>query len=345
MIGARSIGHHARRAPSSPDTHPALDREAAGLRRWIADAASASVRRRVALIVVAALLTVGSAFYVARHFAIDTDSAKLISDKVAWRQRSAAFDAAFPDRNDLIAIVVDGVTPDLAEHAAATLTARLAKKTDLFHVVRRPDGGPFFDRNGLLFLDAAEVRKTTDAARRVAGGDRHARRRPERARARRHAPARARRRASQRDDASTCSRPASRRSPTTVDGVVAGRPRRSSWRSMLGGASEASPRELRRFVLVQPVLDYHALEPGAQGERLHPRDGDGANGLDPAHGVRVRLTGNVPMADEEFGTLEEHADRNAGVMLDRAVRDAVARGALGPHDRRDRRDARRRPRD
>src|SRR5437879_12763005 len=36
-----------------------------------------------------------------------------------------------------------------------------------------------------------------------------------------------------------------------------------SWRDMLTGRAP-DPRELRRFILVQPVLDYGALQPGAR---------------------------------------------------------------------------------
>ena len=64
------------------------------------------------MIAVAAVLCAGAFAYTAEHIAIDTDSAKLIADDVAWRKRELVFDAAFPHRADLIAIVVDGATPE-----------------------------------------------------------------------------------------------------------------------------------------------------------------------------------------------------------------------------------------
>jgi len=72
------------------------------------------------------LIAAVASTYVARHFAIDTDTAKLIAADAPWRQSELAFDAAFPHRGDLIAIVVDGATPELAERATAELTQRIA---------------------------------------------------------------------------------------------------------------------------------------------------------------------------------------------------------------------------
>src|SRR5207237_1217551 len=64
--------------------------------------------------------------------------------------------------------------------------------------------------------------------------------------------------------------------------------------------------ELRRIILVQPVLDFASLEPGRAASdaiRAAARD----LGLTPENGVRVRLTGPVPLADEEFATVADGA--------------------------------------
>ena len=50
---------------------------------------------------------------------MDTDSTKLISPNVDWRQREIHFDALFPQQVNLILIVVDGATPELAEAGTA----------------------------------------------------------------------------------------------------------------------------------------------------------------------------------------------------------------------------------
>jgi hopanoid biosynthesis associated RND transporter like protein HpnN len=315
MIGAPGVlSGRPNAMPTSPDPPDSSipDGEATGLRKRIVDAAAASARHPLVVIAIAVVLAALSIVYVARDFAIDTDSAKLISAKVAWRVRSAAFDAAFPRQTDLIAIVVDGATPDLAERASATLAARLAARNDLFHVVRRPDGGPFFEKNGLLFLDRDEVARTTEqlvSSQPVIGtlaADPSVRGLIETLRL-------ALEGVKRKEASLTVLAPGLAALATTLDDVLADRPASLPWRAMLGGGA-ASPRELRRFVLAQPVLDYSALEPGARASDFIRRTAADA-GFDAAHGVRVRLTGNIPMADEEFGTLQDHAGRNASVML------------------------------
>jgi len=112
---------------------------------------AACARRPWPVVVVAAALGGGAFTYSASHIAIDTDSTRLIAEDVAWRKREMVFDTAFPQRADLIAVVVDGATPELAERSTAALAQRLSSQIGPFRAVWRPDGGAFFDRAGLLF--------------------------------------------------------------------------------------------------------------------------------------------------------------------------------------------------
>ena len=71
---------------------------------------------------------------------------------------------------------------------------------------------------------------------------------------------------------------------------------------------------MRRFILVQPILDYRALQPGQRASAAI-RAAAHEIGLDADPRVRVRLTGAVPLADEEFASLADGAALNAGIML------------------------------
>jgi hypothetical protein len=122
---------------------------------------AACARRPWLVILVAAALGASAFWYNVGHIAIDTDSAKLIGEDLAWRKRERVFDAAFPQRADLIAVVVDGATPELAEEATKALALRLSSQPRIYRAVWRPDGGPFFERAGLLFESTAEVSRTT----------------------------------------------------------------------------------------------------------------------------------------------------------------------------------------
>jgi hopanoid biosynthesis associated RND transporter like protein HpnN len=271
---------------------------------------AACARRPWLVILLATLLCAGALAYTVRHIAIDTDSTRLIAEDVDWRKRERIFDEAFPQRADLIAVVVDAATPELAEQATAALTQRLTNLPGLFQAVWRPDGGAFFDREGLLFQTTDEVSHTMQSLIRaqpllgalaadpsvrglmtalslIAEGIQRGQ-------------------AGSDELAQALSRLAD-----AFDGVVAGQMPAFSWQTLITGRAP-QPRELRRFILVRPVLDFSALEPG---ERAVGAIRQAARELDADTAVRVRLTGPVPLADEEFATLADNAALNVTIML------------------------------
>lgn len=76
-----------------------------------------SIRFPLIVLLLAVALTAAALIYTARHFAMTADTAQLISTKLAWRQRELAFQEAFPQLDNLTMVVVDGVTPELADDA------------------------------------------------------------------------------------------------------------------------------------------------------------------------------------------------------------------------------------
>ncbi len=95
------------------------------------------------------------------HFAIDADVNKLISKDLPWRQREAQFDKAFPPKEETTLAVIDAPTSELASQATAALIAKLSDQKGLFHSIMEAGGGPFFQKNGLLFLPTEDVVTTT----------------------------------------------------------------------------------------------------------------------------------------------------------------------------------------
>ena len=117
-------------------------------------------RRNAVLVMIACLvLAAAAAVYAAGHLAVDTDIERMLPSNVAWRQNERALDEAFPQNNNLLVAVIDARTPDLAEQAAGELADKMRAEPQLFTHVRQPDGGPFFDRNGLLYLSPEELDK------------------------------------------------------------------------------------------------------------------------------------------------------------------------------------------
>lgn len=264
------------------------------------------------VIALSLLLATGGGWYTTQNFAMNTDSEQLIDAKVGWRMRQARFDAAFPQKTNLTAVVIDGDTPELAESAAARLTEKLAANPGLFSHVRRPDGGAFFNQNGLLFLSLDEVQSTTQQlikAQPFLGG--------------------------------LASDPSLRGIMTNLDTVLLGvgageasladidkpmarfadvfsaaaqgRTDFMSWRSLITDAP-ARPEEIRRFIEVKPQLDFNALEPGAKASNAIRAAARELN-LTPEHGVTVRLTGPVPLADEEFATITDRVYLMTAAMM------------------------------
>jgi uncharacterized protein len=273
---------------------------------------AASTRHPLIVLLLAVVLTGAALVYTAQYFAMTANTAELISTKLEWRQRELAFEAAFPQLENLTMVVVDGATPELAAAAARRLAAALLEKPSLFRTVRRPDGGAFFDRNGLLLLPLNEVAATTKGLMRaqpllaplaadpslrgvltaisnMLEGIKHGQ-------------------ATLHDI-----EPAATAIAETFEKAAAGQPAFFSWRTLIAGAP-AGPRSTRHVVLVQPVMDYAALQPGLAASTAIRATAQ-ALGLDPAHGVTVRLTGPVPLADEEFATLAEDAHLILGAMI------------------------------
>lgn len=269
--------------------------------------------RHAAVIVVAGIFAgLFAGIYSISHFAMNSDPESLISSQTTWRKRVAVYDAEFPQFNNTIDIVVDGATPELADRGAAELAAALAKQADLFRSVRRPNGGDFFAHEGLLFLPVSEVKSTTEqliAAQPFLGAlaaDPSLR--------------------GIMDSLSTALEGVERGQATmqslarpieafsdTLSRVATGKTAFLAWQSLITG-TPPSRLETRQFIETRPQLDYEALAPGKHATdtiRALVR----ALRLVPEHGVRVRLTGPVPMADEEFSTVKDHAGLMLAIML------------------------------
>jgi hopanoid biosynthesis associated RND transporter like protein HpnN len=95
----------------------------------------------------------------------------------------------------------------------------------------------------------------------------------------------------------------------TIGDALAGRPASFSWQALLSG-QQTGPSEVRRLIETHPVLDFSALQPG-QASSAAVRKTAADLQLAQKYQARVRLTGSVPMADEEFATVQHGALVNA----------------------------------
>ena len=255
--------------------------------------------RRFALWVTlfALALSGASLFYAAGNLGINTSTGDMISKDVPYRRGWEDFKRAFPQFADTIVVVVDGESADIAEDAAAALARRLEAEKGLFRNVYWPGGDPYLRQNGLLYLSRDELSTLTDrladaqpllaelitdnslrglmevlteAAGEIAKGT---------------------------EAGGGLVRLFDAMS-ATFEAETVGRPRNLGWREVMAGEAEDAG-DRRRIIIVQAVERQGELLLGT-GAIARIRALAGELGLVPAKGVRVRLTGTVPLDYEEL---------------------------------------------
>ncbi len=281
------------------------------LKKLIISTVQFCARRPWPVIAVGVVLAAISAFYVADRFEINTDISKLISNDLPWRQREVAFFKSFPASETTIVAVVDGPTPELADDAAQKLTERLAQEKDVINNVRQTSGGPFFRRNGLLFLSESELKEAlgqltksrplleplaADPSLRGVMG----------------AITLTLKGVQGRRITLDSLAPQFNAFSTAIGNAINEHPAWFSWREALSG-QPSTRRETRQFLEIEPILNYNSLTPGEDATDAIRKTASEL-GL-PHDGVTVRLTGTVPIADQEFGTLREGAGLNTALTI------------------------------
>jgi hopanoid biosynthesis associated RND transporter like protein HpnN len=271
------------------------------------------VKHAWAILVSSLLLAAAAGWYTAGHFKMTTDTEQLISADLPWRKTGIAFEKAFPQLQDSTIAVIDGKTPELAEHGASVLYDQLEGRKDIALGVNRPDGGVFWDREGVLLLSTQEVQNTTAQLIRAQpflgpiAGDPSLR-----------GVMNALQTAAlgvNRGDArlADIGKPV-KSIGAAMQAAAAGQPAFFSWQGMLTSDKSSGLGAKRKFIIIRTKLDYTALEPGAQAAdaiRTIARE----NGLTPENGITVRLTGPVPLADEEFASLADRVVLMTSVMI------------------------------
>jgi uncharacterized protein len=263
-------------------------------------------------VLIALVLAIAAGFYTARNFEINTDINTLISPDLDWRKRDNQFDQAF-DRDRTILAVVEAPTPELASAASAALVQKLSGDTQHFESVQPLGSGEFFEKNGLLFLPAAEVGQLTGQLESAAplieimAGDPSLRGLTG---ALETGLAGVKRGQVKLDNTE---RPFSLIAQT-VENVLNTGSATFSWRELVSD-KPLTDADRRAFVEFKPILDFNALEPGKDATDAIRKAASDLN-FAGEYGARVRLTGPVPIANEEFATVADGAVANGvGTVL------------------------------
>ncbi len=262
-----------------------------------------AARRPLLVVLLCLLLGAACVVLAAKRLDVTTDVDTLFAATLPWKQREAELKRMFPQFNDLMVAVIDGDSPEAADATAAGLLAALSGDPH-FKTVVRPDASPFFDRQGLLFLELDVLGKLLDqtidaqpflgqlaadpsarglfaALSLVAMG-------VERGQA----------------ELGPFTAPL-QGFHTALASAVAGKAKPLSWQRLLSGpvADLGGPY---RFLLMQPKLDFGMLAPGAAATDAL-RAAAARQEFVALGQARVRVTGSVALADEEFSTVAHGA--------------------------------------
>jgi uncharacterized protein len=203
--------------------------------------------------------------------------------------------------------VVTAPTPEFAGVAAGALAAKLTPQKSKFHAVSANQSSPYFARESLLYLSPKDLKARMDALSQAApllrtltsdpslrglshtlslalGGLRAGRLTLDQM--------------AQALDAAAA----------PIEQILAGKPAAFSWQALLAGTPVA-PEDLISLVNIWPVLDYGAIEPGQRATAAVRRAVEDAK-LQSSYDATVRLTGTVPLVDQQLSTLHRDVGLN-----------------------------------
>jgi hopanoid biosynthesis associated RND transporter like protein HpnN len=275
------------------------------------------------VVLLAAAAAAGSVYLTTQRLGIDTNTVDMLSADLPWRVENERHKRLFPHYADNIVVVIRGATADLAADAQRRLGAHLRAEPDLFREVHLTGGGEFFERNALLYANLDELQDLADGLEKAEAWLPGLERDPDLGRfltvldsmliADRGPPAEAAEHTeadsaevADAADAAGVSDADDEGRAVELLGAVGGafessmvdRVQPLPWRDLMSG-HRTSPEELRRYIEILPRLDFDLLFPG-EPALTRIRTVADSLGLTAKDGVGVRLTGFVPMSEEEL---------------------------------------------
>ena len=268
-------------------------------------------RRAAMWVVIGVLAATGlSTVYTVNNLTLDTDPGHLLDPDLPFMKLERDFYAAFPQLDDLILVVVDRGSAERRRDAVRELATILEQHPSLFESVYQPQQDEFFDKYGLLYFDVDELWQLDE------------------------------RLAEWSPFLGTLAQDPSLRGffslltlaleeePTpeqqkvladafallseAIEAQRRGAPPTSSWKQTMLEDVTGKGDPSRGFLLAKSRLDYSSLE-AAEGPLDFLRRHGAA--LEERFGVRIRLTGPIPIEAEERETVARGVGLAAGLSL------------------------------
>ena len=129
-----------------------------GLERWV----GVATRRPAVTLGLAVAFTALCGVLAFFRLGVVSDTDELFDARLPFRAQRIVLEEALPLRADTILVVVDGPTDVAAGNATERLAERIRAEGDPFAAVFTPGLGPFFERNGFLYLEPEELEDLAD---------------------------------------------------------------------------------------------------------------------------------------------------------------------------------------
>ncbi|MFT9062717.1 MAG: MMPL family transporter [Acetobacter persici] len=260
-------------------------------------------RHAYAVVALFLLLSCGAVYAGMTCLGVTTDTSKMLSDRLEWKQRSDEMGRLFPQKENLLVAVIEADLPEEGRETARVLAEKLAADHTHFDFAERPDANPYLVRNGLMFLEPQPLSQVLNdtitaqpflsalaqdpSARGLFGamsliseGIKQG----------------------QADGLKSFQTPLAGFA-TNLEKAAAGQPQPLSWQQLLGGQlSDLAGRY--QFVITKPKLDYGSFQPGGAASDAMVQAIKSLEFVKSGQ-AKVHMTGQVKLDDEEFATVAE----------------------------------------
>ena len=226
---------------------------------------------------------------------MNTDTTDMLSEHLPFRVNIKHYNKTFPQDMDNLMLVLDAPTPEQAYAAASQLAAQL-RKNPVFTDIYLPGIDPFFERNGLLYESVPELEQITDRLAAAQPLMAHIAGNPTL-----HTLSVVLTGAVQELDKGRSLElvPVLDGMSATLNARLADKPRALSWQMLFRG--EAHKSSYQELLMVKPKQDFSQMFPGEQSITA-VRAAAKEMGITDGSPVRLRITGEVALADEELNS-------------------------------------------
>ena len=254
------------------------------------------------VLALATMATAISFSYAYMYLGINTNTTEMLAADVPFQEAREHYKRTFPQNTDSILLVVEASTPEMAYAAVKNLDGRLRNEPEHITSVYTPFGGSFFERNALLYLDLPELKQLAESVAELKPFIKELMR--------------------DRNIHGLFTMLSDsyhkthwvneglldslfRRMAEGIQSSLAGLDYVLAWHSVIL-KQDLNASRTRRFILVQPQLDYQKLLPAETALQAIRRIIQ-ESAVSAIPGVRVRVTGEVALAHEELQVVSQRA--------------------------------------